>query len=1027
MSAFNEDSRVKIPALLHFTRLGYEYLSLKSARWDVRDNIFPEIFEKTMCRINPGMSLVDARRLIEDIHLELQNNDLGKAFYTRLTARAGVRLIDFENFDNNSFNVVTELPYENGDDKFRPDITLLVNGMPLVLIEVKKPQNRGGVIEERTRMTRRHANTQFRHFFNLTQLLAFSNNMEYDDNSSEPIQGAFYAASTYSEAQFNYFREERDAALASSICPLDPALEDQILQDTNLVSIKGTVEFERNKAPDRPTNRLSTSLFSRERLAFILQYAFAYLDTETGPEKHVMRYPQLFATLAIADTLAQGTRKGIIWHTQGSGKTALAYYNVRHLTDWFQRRGQVPRFYFIVDRLDLLKQAKDEFTMRGLSVKVIANRDEFARDIKQPGATVNTRGELEITIVNIQKFKDDPTVTSAQDYNINVQRVYFLDEVHRSYNPKGSFLANLEQSDRNAIKIGLTGTPLIGECLQSKALFGDYIHKYYYNASIADGYTLRLIREEIATRYKLQLQQALEDAKVQQGGITKKELYSHPRFTASMLDYILNDFRDARVTHGDHSIGGMVICDSAEQARELYRQFLATANEVIVVAEGAANDAEYSAKRVAASHPTYGRPLTAALILHDEGNSTFRAEEVKAFKRGDIDLLFVYNMLLTGFDAPRLKKLYFGRIIKDHNLLQALTRVNRRYGKFRYGYVVDFADIQAEFDRANKDYYDELTAELGDEMQHYTNLFKSADEIRAEIEQVRQALFQYALDDAELFSQQVGAIQDHKQLLAIVKVLANARELYNLIRLSDQEELKALLDFNKLRQLHIEAQHALDALNLKRQMEQAQDTSSLLNQALEDVIFKFEKVGEAELKLADELKDILRRTREELGSTQDPGDPAWIKLKEELERLFKQKKLSEVSQEDMKANIGALTDIDRRAKSLNQSNSNLQAKYSGDAKLMRVHKRLLESHRVGSDQIQLHAALSGIKQEADHAVLGNRELLTNPAFFERQLMPSVISQFRRAQPPGPDAATCRLINQLLAHEYLNESQGRLPL
>ncbi|MEO7916973.1 MAG: type I restriction endonuclease [Dokdonella sp.] len=1025
MSAFNEDSRVKIPALLHLARLGYQYLSLKNSSWDGRTNIFGDIFESSVARINPGMALADARRLLEDIHLDLQNEDLGKVFYKRLTARSGVRLIDFGNFDNNSFHVVTELPFENGDDNFRPDITLLINGMPLALIEVKKRMNPGGVLEERNRMNRRYANRKFRHFFNLVQLLVFSNNMEYDDTSAEPIQGAFYAASTYGEAHFNYFREERAASLASPIVPLAPELEDFILKDTNLVSIKGTVEFERNKSSDTPTNRLCTSLFSRERLAFILQYAFAWLDTEVGPQKHVMRYPQLFATLAIADKLALGIRKGIIWHTQGSGKTALAYYNVRFLTDWFQRRDQVPRFYFIVDRLDLLKQAKDEFTMRGLSVNVISSREEFARDIKRAGATLNERGQQEITVVNIQKFKDDPAVAAAQDYNINVQRVYFLDEVHRSYNPKGSFLANLEQSDRNAIKIGLTGTPLIGEQLQSKTLFGDYIHKYYYNASIADGYTLRLIREEIATRYKLQLAQALESIEVQQGDIERKALYAHPRFVAAMLDYILDDFYRARMIHADNSIGGMVICDSSEQARELHAQFQCIADARIDPTAKAANDGRFAV--AADARGQYNQPpLTAALILHDHGSKEEREEQIKAFKHGTIDLLFVFNMLLTGFDAPRLKKLYFGRVIKDHNLLQALTRVNRRYGKFRYGYVVDFADIQSEFDKANKNYYDELSVELGDEMQHYSNLFKTDEEIRADIELIRQALFQYSLDDAELFSQQVGAIEDRKQLLAIVKVLTMARELYNLIRLSGQDELKALLDFNKLRLLHSEAQNALNALNLKQQMEQAHDTSSLLNQALEDVIFKFEKLGESELKLADELKDMLRSTREELGSNQDPSDPAWIKLKQELERLFKAKKLSELGQQNIQSSIHALGQIKKDARSLNQENHNLQAKYGGDAKLMRVHKRLLESHGVGSNPIQLHAALSGIKLTADHAVLDNRQLLGNPDYFAKQLMPIVVRQFRANQPPGPDADTCRLINQLLVSEYLNESQGHLP-
>lgn len=1028
MTAFNEDSRVKIPALLHLTRLSYAYLSLKEAEWEKRTNIFPEIFEEALLRINPELRSADLPALLDEIALELQYDDLGKAFHKRLTSRSGTRLIDFSDPGNNSWHVVTELPFENGEDIFRPDITLLINGLPLVIIEVKKRMNPGGILEERRRMDRRHANPKFRHFFNLIQMQAFSNNMEYDASAIDPIQGAFYAASTYGEAHFNYFREERASELASTIAPLREEDEDAILSDTNLVSIKGTPEFERNKAIDTPTHRLLTSLFSRQRLAFLLQYAFAWLDEEEGIQKHVMRYPQLFATMAIADHLKAGVRKGIIWHTQGSGKTALAYYNVRFLTDWFQQRGQVPRFYFIVDRLDLLKQARDEFRLRGLTVHVIDSRNDFARDIKRSGAARNDRGEVEITVVNIQKFKDDPDVANENDYNLAVQRVYFLDEVHRSYNPRGSFLANLEQSDRNAIKIGLTGTPLIGEQLQSKALFGDYIHKYYYNASIADGYTLRLIREEIATRYKMQLQQALADIEVQQGGIERKALYAHKRFVGAMLDYILSDFEQARITFSDDSIGGMVICDSAEQARELFRQFQQRmAGDMQPIVTEPTNDARYRQDHVAEDAAHYpSHPLSAALILHDEGDKKSREAQIRDYKKGRVDLLFVFNMLLTGFDAPRLKKLYFGRVIRNHNLLQALTRVNRRYRKFRYGYVVDFADIQTEFDKANRDYYDELTAELGDEIEHYSQLFMSEAEIAAHIEAIREALFAFSLDDAELFSKQVGEIQERSQLLAIVRALTQARELYNLIRLGGHDALAEQLDFRKLRLLHIEAQNALAALNLKHQLEHAEDTSGLLNQALEEVIFRFEKVGEAELKLADELKDILRRTRETLAATDDPQDPAWITLKDELERLFKAKKLSEVSQQDMQANIEALRDIEQHARELNQANANLAARYGGDAKLMRVHKRLLDSHRLGNNQTRLHAALSAAKQAADRAVLGNRELLGTPGYFEKQLMPIIVRSFREAQPPGPDADTCRLIHRLLASEYLNESQGRLP-
>jgi type I restriction enzyme R subunit len=187
----NEDSRVKIPSILHLTRLGYSYLSLKGVVWDESTNIFPLLFRESISKINPNASPDDIARLLQEITLLLGNEDLGKAFYERLTQTSGLKLIDFENFDSNSFRVVTELTCKNGDDEFRPDITLLINGMPLVFIEVKKPNNRDGILAERTRINTRFKNPKFRRFVNITQLMVFSNNMKYDDSSPEPLEGAF--------------------------------------------------------------------------------------------------------------------------------------------------------------------------------------------------------------------------------------------------------------------------------------------------------------------------------------------------------------------------------------------------------------------------------------------------------------------------------------------------------------------------------------------------------------------------------------------------------------------------------------------------------------------------------------------------------------------------------------------------------------------------------------------------------------------------------------------------------------------
>jgi type I restriction enzyme R subunit len=993
--SFNENTRVKIPAILHLCRLGYAYITLSNAKRDESTNIFTEIFTESIQRINPDSDASDIKKVFEDVSLTLDNEDLGEAFYKMLIATSGNKLIDFKNFNNNSFHVVTELTYKNGDDEFRPDITLLINGMPIAFIEVKKPNNQEGVLAERERINVRFKNKKFRKFINISQILVFSNNMEYDVESIEPIQGAFYASTSTSNANFNCFREEQQFDLTKLLAPDNDELENFVLKDNNLSSIKHSPEFITNKEPHTPTNRILTSLFSKDRLAMLLRYSLAYVQEPKGIEKHIMRYPQLFATKAIEQKLEEGIKKGIIWHTQGSGKTALAFYNVQYLTDYFQRKDIIPKFYFIVDRIDLMNQAKIEFTSRGLIVHTVNSKDDLVKDFHAKTAIHNLSGKREITVVNIQKFKDDTDVLKSNDYDINTQRVYFLDEVHRSYNPAGSFLANLFSSDRNAILIGLTGTPLIGTDRRSRDTFGDYIHKYYYNASIADGYTLKLIREGIETNYKFQLEQALKEVEILKGDVDRRIIYSHEKFVEPMLDYIVEDFIKSRIRFGDDTIGGMVVCDSSDQAKKLFEIFTS----------------KYSDKS-----------LVASLILHDIGTKDDRKDEVDNFKSGKIDLLFVYNMLLTGFDAKRLKKLYIGRVIKDHNLLQTLTRVNRPYKKFKYGFVVDFADIRKEFDATNKAYFDELQSELGDEMETYSNLFKSKEEIEEEIRDIKEKLFHYDLRNAEIFSQQISLIENRKIVLEIKKALENAKNLYNIIRLYGHFELLEKIDFKKLSQLYNETARHLDLLNLKDSLQNNVDTTNLLNVALENVLFMFRKVSEVEMVIADQLKDTLRKTREALGGNFDQNDPEFISLYDELKRLFDKKNLDEISQEEMKNNIAALQHILDKVTELNRKNNLLKAKYENDAKYARTHKRIMEKGSISKKESEIHETLLDVKKQADEKVLINNKLLNNESFFNQLMIQMVIKSFDKTSIQlEPESA--KYINHCLVKEYISEYQG----
>ncbi len=1019
--SFNEDSRVKIPAILHLCRLGYEYIPKRQQHRNEETNIFPDIFKQSIAAIN-NISEQEAATVLEEISLKLKFDDLGRDFYKHLVNTSGIRLIDFQHFNKNTFHITTELTCKNGDEEFRPDITLLINGMPLVFIEVKKPNNREGVLAERNRINRRFALKDFDAFTNITQLMIFSNNMEYEDGVIEPVMGAYYGTPSKSGVHFNYFREEEIINLTHLLKNEDYDLENLVLKDNNIVAIKHTEEFKTNKNFDTPTNRVLTSLLNKERLKFVFQFGITYVEEEKEGkieiQKHVMRYPQFFATKAIEQKLNEGITKGIIWHTQGSGKTALAFFNVKFLTHYFQQQSKIPKFYFVVDRLDLAIQARNEFRSRGLIVKMANSRSEFIRDMKSMNAIQNNAGELEITVVNIQKFSEDSRVREELDYDINIQRIYFIDEAHRSYNPKGSYLVNLLKSDDSAIKIALTGTPLLREVTKeydSKALFGNYIHKYYYNMSIADGYTLRLIREAISTTYKMQMKDVMQQIQVLQGEISKSEIFAHPKFVAPMLEYIIKDLKAFRKGHLDYSLGGMVVCDSSEQAKELFECFQKVYG---VQTQGYAIAAE--------PHVPYGdeTPLRASLILHDVNSKSIREEEIKAFKAGDIDLLFVYNMLLTGFDAKRLKKLYLARVVKNHNLLQTLTRVNRPYKKYRFGYVVDFADITKEFKTTNQQYFEELQEELGDEMGNYSNLFKTQDEITSDIDQMRDKLFQFDTHNAENFRLQIDGIRDKKQLLELLKVLNDAKELRNIIRLQGDDELLDLIDFHKLNQLLNEVQRRVDMLNLVEDINSDTDTSSLLNTALEDIFFQFTKVSEEEMILADKLRNQLRRTREELQRNFDPKDPAFVSLKEELERIFKNKNLDEVNQEDMRENIVLLTRIYDEVKELNRKNALLKSKYEQDEKYARVHKRLVTDYKMGAKDIQVHDALMGTKAQVDAMFLQNINLLQNDGYFNDEVMSIVINQFIDTKKINLDYNTTETINHLIVKEYLQQYHYR---
>ena len=1065
---FNEATRVQIPSMIHLTRIGYSYFGklnedMNGIIYDGDTNILLQVFEKQFKKLNPTYE-GNYLQILKDIKKELNDDDLGRGFYDRLKSVSPTKLIDFDNPLNNTFHFTAEFTCKNGYDEFRPDITLFVNGLPLCFVEVKKPNNHGGMLAESKRMNKeRFPNKKFRRFINITQLMIFSNNMEYDTSATiVPIQGAFYCTGGRKSVPFNCFREENYSQ--QPIAPfyreypygdIDKELEKKILSDYNCQVIHTATEYQTNLNTNTPTNRILTSMCSPERLLYIIKYGIAYVRMErevdgrieSTDEKHIMRYQQIFASLAIRQKLSEGVRSGVVWHTQGSGKTALSYHLTYMLSDYFAQQDKVAKFYFIVDRLDLLEQASEEFEARGLVVNTANTKAELMEQFRNNQAMQGVAGHAEITVVNIQRFAEDKDKVRINNYANNLQRIFILDEAHRGYKPGGCFLANLFDADTNSIKIALTGTPLLKDERASWKVFNGYLHSYYYDKSIADGYTRKIIREDIETSYKERLSEVYDSLNtlVQKKDIHKTDIIEHPSYVEELGRYIVDDLKQFRKIQGDDTLGGMVICETSSQARKLYEYFEEQWKkhqpnpQMFRLPDGTMLAAE-----PVISYQNKCRPLKAGLILHDTDDKETRKQIVKDFKKNmTVDILIVFNMLLTGFDAPRLKRLYFGRKLKDHNLLQAITRVNRPYKDMKYGFVIDFADIKRNFDETNEAYLKELSRfndadDTAGEIitDTFAQIIEDKDEILKQMAQIKQTLFEYSYDNVEEFSSEISTKEDKTVLLELKHALTAAKDMANMVRTFGDDDMKeqfAKLEISKLPQLISEVKHRIDIINQKEAIETAEDTKMLINEAMKDITFSFAKIGQEEMKLisgGDELKDKYRQVINLFTNNIDDSDPELMPFKEAFMMRCKEHGFVIDSVAKFSEETKAMDEILERLQDIQRRNNALMKKYNGDEKFVRVHKRISEENKKRVEKNQrpmfslldheIMAILKMIKEDVDNKVYDRNNILKQDAYFKRTVLTVINDCLHSIVNIDPQMDDYEFICSKISQQYINQ-------
>ena len=941
MLHFNEDTRVKFPATIQFLRLGYNYQSLKNAQIDFNTKIFVDRFKTAIEKIN-GVKLSNEEvvSLIDEIHTLMKYNDLGKELYKRLTSTEyDIKFIDFEDIHNNDFAVVDELPFSikehTEEGSFRPDINILINGIPLAFLEVKHPNNSGGIQVEFERMiNKRLKNDDYKKFFNLLQLVSFSNNMEYeeaDDDIAEDVKaGSFYTTPNGQNTTFSFFREDIQGYHAKyTLKEIDTETIKYVVQDGGYNPDEtDTPEFTTNLSDLTPCNRFITSFYDKERFMYMLRYGIMYLTEikkkynattnvqEEIPikQKHVMRYPQFFAARAIIRRMGEKDKNGIIWHTQGSGKTALSAYSHRIIKDYFAKKNVNTRFFFVVDRLDLMRQATIEFSNRGFTVVNVSTKAEFAKELKKPLDEKN-EGLGTICIVNVQKLMEESKMPKVEnEYNVKVQRIFFVDEAHRSYNVHGEFFKNLMTCDSNGIYIAMTGTPLLTKKERSNLKFGDYIHKYFYDKSIADGYTLRIKKEQIDTTAKAEIKENLD---IENQDLNSKDVYESDDYIRSISKYIERDFRQFRFINTDDTIGGMIVCRSNPQAKAIHEWFKANSK------------------------------ITTGLVMSDSENNAIQNDinqqnQLNFRENGYPDILVVHYMLTTGYDVKRLKKMYLLRGPKAQSLLQTISRVNRPYkspvGKvYKYGYIVDFVDIEKEYNHTLDAYIKELEADINEDSEDevsLSGLVVDKDDIKKKFDKLVLELKKFiSTDNIELF---VNMMQyfNKDALLKIRKLLTSIKECSIEFKLSRATEYSDLIDDDKVNKYLKATNDRISFINLTTQTLNTLDIMN--NDEVVNVIYEFIKTKITILDLSkftlnvddyEKIKDVVNKVQDEIRKNKNKKDIKVQKLETLLKRIFEKLQMFEYD------SVDELTDELKIAleesKKINEENERLSRTYGG--------------------------------------------------------------------------------------------------
>lgn len=680
-----EKHTIQKPAIRFLQKLGYTYISsdeaLKLRQNNLSNVLFKEILEQKLKEINTHDSSGDQilltptsiNKAIKELDASLDqglqkaNQAISDLLIYGTTTQTdsenketkksqNLRYIDFTNPSNNHFCVTEEFSVRRkvsdmeGETR-RPDLVLLLNGIPFCVIELKKSGIK--IKEGISQMIRNQGKREIPHLFKFIQICIAGNNQE----------AKYGTICTPSE----FYSTWSDEAKESPYTPQAYGI----------------------RAPDA-LDKLFTSLLHPKR---VLEFISSFIIFDCGVKK-VARYQQFFAIKETIDRIQTAKespkRGGLIWHTQGSGKSLT----MSILASLIKKSIPTSRIIIVTDRTQLDEQIHTTFQKTGIEAKK-AKSGKHLVELLQNGESVIT------TLV--QKFK------APEKYNVVLEEkdIFLLvDESHRSQS--GLLHYAMKDSLPNACYIGFTGTPLTSKEKSSAQKFGGFIHKYTIEQALRDKAILPLyyegrfseqfINDQISLDKQFEL--IAKDLNEEEKMHLKRETAKNTLSSIQRLKWIALDIKEHfEKNFKDTGFVAMFATSSKADAVAYYKLFK-THTKLKVAFVISSPDTRNGNIAVDAENSDEVTAEWEKLL------KAYGSEEAitKSFTDGEIDLLIVVDKLLTGFDAPRVVCLYLDKRLKEHALLQAIARANRLYEGKERGFIIDYRGISEEMDDAIKIY-----------------------------------------------------------------------------------------------------------------------------------------------------------------------------------------------------------------------------------------------------------------------------------------------------------------------------------